>query len=160
LAGGAARSRRLQSARAEVARKGVERYLDGLASEDEDTALEEWIASLGQPQRWQGRQVRALRPFTDDRARQEGIRRGEFTRRGFRHRDLPKIFLLSTTNQKEARRRSAWISQKLRLLRAHGVIRKITATHRYQLTASGRKAVTAILTALRSTVRQLTPMAA
>jgi hypothetical protein len=32
--------------RAGVARNGVERYLDGLASEEEDTALEEWIASL------------------------------------------------------------------------------------------------------------------
>ena len=60
----------------------------------------------------------------------------------------------------EARRRSAWVTRKLRLLRAHGLITKITGTHRYQLTASGRKAITAILTALRSTVCQLTPLAA
>jgi hypothetical protein len=56
--------------------------------------------------------------------------------------------------------RSAWVSRKLGLLRAHGLITKITGTHRYQLTAAGRKAITTILTALRSTVRQLTPMAA
>jgi hypothetical protein len=60
----------------------------------------------------------------------------------------------------EPRRRSAWLTRKLRLLRAHGPNTKITGTHRYQLTASGRKAITAILTALRSTVRQLTPLAA
>jgi hypothetical protein len=51
-------------------------------------------------------------------------------------------------------------SRKLRLLRAHGLIRKIPGTHRYHVTPSGRKAITALLTALHSTVRQLTPIAA
>jgi hypothetical protein len=46
------------------------------------------------------------------------------------------------------------------MLRAHALIRTIAGTHRYQLTAAGRKAITAILTALRSTVPQLTPVAA
>jgi hypothetical protein len=45
-------------------------------------------------------------------------------------------------------------------LRAHGLISKITGTHRYQLTKAGRIATTAILTALRSSVRQLTTVAA
>jgi DNA-binding MarR family transcriptional regulator len=52
------------------------------------------------------------------------------------------------------------VSRQLRLLRAHGLIRKIPGTHRYHVTTSGRKAITALLTALRSTVRQLTPVAA
>ncbi|HLB78588.1 MAG TPA: hypothetical protein VJO72_16280, partial [Candidatus Dormibacteraeota bacterium] len=60
----------------------------------------------------------------------------------------------------EARRRSAWASRKLRLLRAHGLIYKVTGTHRYHLTKAGRIATTAILTALRSSVRQLTAAAA
>jgi len=58
-------------------------------------------------------------------------------------------------NQREARRRSAWVSRRLRLLRAHGLIHKLPGTHRYQLTVGGRKAITAILTALNSTVKQL-----
>jgi hypothetical protein len=56
--------------------------------------------------------------------------------------------------------RSAWISRKLRLLRAHAVITQITGTHRYQLTSTGRKMIVAILSALCSTVAQLTPVAA
>ena len=56
--------------------------------------------------------------------------------------------------------RSAWISRKLRLLRAHTLITKITGTHRYQLTSTGRKTIVAILSALRSTVAQLTPVTA
>jgi len=46
------------------------------------------------------------------------------------------------------------------LAAGHGLIRKISGTHRYQLTPGGRKAITALLTALHATVRQLTPIAA
>ena len=51
-------------------------------------------------------------------------------------------------------------SRKLRLLRAHRLIYKVTGTHRYHLTKAGRIATTAIPTALRSSVRQLTAAAA
>ncbi|MGQ9636096.1 MAG: hypothetical protein ACUVXB_17875 [Bryobacteraceae bacterium] len=147
--------------RAEVSRKAAERYLDAFASVDEDTTLEELIRRLGQPRQWRGRRVRALRPFADDSSLLEAVSRGEFALNGFRNRDLQAIFFSRAANSpEEPRRRSAWVSRKLRLLRAHGLITKITGTHRYQLTAAGRKATTAILTALRSTVRQLTPVAA
>jgi hypothetical protein len=52
------------------------------------------------------------------------------------------------------------VSRKLRLLRAHGLIRKIAGTYRYQLMETGQKAITAILAALRSTVQELMPKAA
>ncbi|HSB15624.1 MAG TPA: hypothetical protein VLE22_14290 [Bryobacteraceae bacterium] len=147
--------------RAEVSRKAAERYLDAFASVDEDTTLEELIRRLGQSRQWRGRRVRALRPFADDSALVAAVSRGEFAITGFRNRDLQAIFFPRAANSpEEARRRSAWVGRKLRLLRAHGLITKVTGTHRYQLTPTGRKAVTAILTALRSTVRQLTPMAA
>ena len=70
------------------------------------------------------------------------------------------FFLKPTDDTKEIRRRSAWISRKLRLLRAHALITKITGTHRYQLTSTGRKTIVAILSALRSTLAQLTPVTA
>ncbi len=147
--------------RAEVSRKAAERYLDAFASLDEETTLEELIRRLGQARQWRGRRVRALRPFGDDSTLLEAVSRGEFAFSGLRNRDLQLIFFPRAAKiPEEARRRSAWISRKLRLLRAHGLITKVTGTHRYQLTAAGRKAITAILTALRSTVRQLTPVAA
>jgi len=147
--------------RAEISRKSTERYLDAFASIEDDTTLEQLIRRLGQPRQWRGRRVRALRPFADDAVLLEAISRGEFAINGFRNRNLQAIFFPRAANSpKERRRRSGWVSRKLRLLRAHGLITKITGTHRYQLTVSGRKAITAILTALRSTVRQLTPVAA
>jgi len=148
--------------RAEVSRKATERYLDALASVDQDTTLEELLRRLGQPTYWHGRRVRALQPFApDDRQLLQAISRGEFTLNGVRNRDLQRLcFAQPPTTSAEARRRSAWASRKLRLLRAHGLIYKVTGTHRYHLTRAGRIATTAILTALRSSVRQLTQTAA
>jgi len=147
--------------RADLSKKAGERYLDGFASVDDDTTLEELITRLQTHTIWHGRRVRALRPFADDSALLAAVTRGEFAISGFRNRDLQAILFLSpTSSPQQARQRSAWVSRKLRLLRAHGLIHKVPGTHRYQLTSSGRKVTTAIATALRSTVRQLTPMAA
>ena len=106
--------------------------------------------------------MRALQPFApDDRQLIQAISRGEFTINGVRNRDLQRLcFAQPATTPAEARRRSAWVSRKLRLLRAHGLLSKVTGTHRYHLTKAGRIATTAILTALRSSVRQLTAAAA
>jgi hypothetical protein len=148
--------------RAEVGRRATERYLDALASVDKDTTLDEVLRRLGQPQYWHGRRVRALSPFApDDHQLLQAISRGEFTLNGLRNRDLQRLYFAQPpASSAEARRRSAWASRKLRLLRAHGLIYKIHGTHRYQLTTAGRSATTAILTALRSSIRQLTTAAA
>ena len=128
---------------------------------DEQTTLQEVLDRFGQPKQWKGRRVRALRPLGDDRPLLEVIRRGEFILNGFRNRDLQKFFFPEATQDlREARRRSAWVSRKLRLLRAHGIIRKVSSTYRYQLMETGRKAIAALLTASRSTIRELLPQAA
>ena len=41
------------------------------------------------------------------------------------------------------------------MLRAHGLIKKIPRTHRYLLTETGVKAITAILSARQASVSQL-----
>jgi hypothetical protein len=147
--------------RAEISERAAERYLEALAGVDEETTLQELLDRLGQPKQWKGRRVRALHPLGGDRALLETICRGEFMLNGFGNRDLQKFFFAEATQDlREALRRSAWVSRKLRLLRAHGIIRKVSGTYRYQLTETGRKAIAALLTALRSTVRQLLPEAA
>ncbi len=147
--------------RAEVSERAAERYLDALAGVDEQTTVQELLARLGQPRAWKGRRVRPLDPLGKDRALLEAVCRGEFTLNGFRNRDLQSVFFAAPAHEvREKRRRSAWVSRKLRLLRVHGVIRKITGTYRYQLTEIGRRAISAILAALRATVRDLLPKAA
>ena len=70
------------------------------------------------------------------------------------------FFPQSAPDVKQRRRRSARVSRRLRLLRAHGLIRKVAGTHRYHVTDYGRKAITAILAAQHATLNQLTPKAA
>lgn len=124
--------------------------------------MEELVQRLEQPVSWQGKRVRGLRLFqARDAALLDAISRGEFTLNGLRNRDLQRLlFAGPSACPQEARRRSAWVSRHLRLLRAHGLLRKVPHTHRYQVTTSGRKALTAISAARRATVAELTAKAA
>jgi len=80
---------------------------------------------------------------------------------GLRNRDLQRLlFETQPDSPQEVKRRSAQMSRKLRMLRAHGLLQKVPRTHRYQVTAAGRKAITAILTARQASVAQLTKVAA
>src|SRR5246500_4942438 len=60
----------------------------------------------------------------------------------------------------ELSRGSAAITRQFALLRAHGLIRKLPHTHRYQISAKGRRIITALLAACYADVEQLTKMAA
>ena len=100
--------------------------------------------------------MRALRPLGEDRALLAAVRHGDFLGNGFRKRDLQKLLYgQPAADLKERRRRSSAISRKLRMLRAHGLIRKVPKTHRYQVTESARPTLATILTAARSTINQL-----
>jgi hypothetical protein len=60
----------------------------------------------------------------------------------------------------EARRLSAKIGRQLRLLRAHGIIRKISKSHRYRLTAKGHLLTAALFAARDASIKQLLANAA
>ena len=53
-----------------------------------------------------------------------------------------------------------WVGRPLRLLRAHGLIAKVSGTHRYVVTDKGRTTITALLAARQADVNQLTKLAA
>jgi len=112
--------------------------------------------------RWKGQSVRAIHPFDpDDHALLQAVHRGEFNITGFRNRDLQSLlYSTSPRTATERRKRSAAISRKLRLLRAHGLIRKRSRSHRYDLTGNGRLILNAILLAHRVTVQQINALAA
>lgn len=148
--------------RAEVSQKGVERYMNAMATIDDSTTIEELSKHLEQPVVVNGRRVRGLRLFNpDDRKLLQAVNRGEFTINGLRNRDLQRLFYPQpSTSPQEARRRCAWVSRRLRLLRAHGLLKKVQHTHRYDVTKAGRLIITAILTTCRATLAQLTALAA
>jgi len=148
--------------RAEVSQKANERYLDALGCVDDSTSLQELLSPIERPVTWNGKRVRAVHPFEDqDRRLLEVISRGEFTINGLRNKDLqPLLYTTASQSAQEHRRRSSAISRKLRLLRAHHLIRKVPASHRYQVTLVGRQIATAVIAASNATVNTLIPKAA
>lgn len=142
--------------RAEVSQHANERLINSLASVDDSRTLEELTASIQQPTLWRQRRVRALRPWAEDRVLLEVVNHGDFMINGFRNRDLqPLLYPEPALTDAEKRKRSAAVSRKLRLLRAHGLIQKVSRTHRYQITGNGRTILIAILAAARTSLKQL-----
>ena len=147
-------------ARTQLSHKATSRYLDALASLDDSTRLYELTESLEQPTCWKRGRVRGMRVFGEDRVLLEAVSRGEFSLHGLRNRDLRlQLYGSSSDSPDQKRRCAAQISRKLRLLRAHKLIKKVPRTHRYVLTEFGRLAITAILAARQATVSQLTKAA-
>jgi hypothetical protein len=142
--------------RAEVSQKANERLLDALASVDDSRSVEELTAEIQTRTYWGGRSVRGLRPWAEDKALFTAINHGDFLINGFRNRDLQKLLYNGQAESTvERRRRSAAVSRKLRMLRGHGLIRKVPRTHRYHVTDSARAIVVAVLTTARTSVSQL-----
>lgn len=148
--------------RAQVSQAANTRYLQALAATAPGRPLGETTAPRTRPVRRQGHRYRALNPFgATDAAVLALINRGEFAVEGLRNGDVQRaLFSGDARTPKERRRRSAAAGRYLRLLRAHGLIRKIPGRHRYVATARGRAAVTALLTARQADVAQLTALAA
>lgn len=147
--------------RRDISSKANERYLTALASTQGSIPLIQAVQVCCRRKKHEGRAYRALNPLGPEDGRlMELINQGEFTISGFRNRDIRALYFTGRADERETRRRMGWIGRRLRLLRAHGLIRKVQGTHRYQITASGRTIVTALLTARKANVEQLTKIAA
>ena len=148
--------------RAEVSRAANRRYLQALASTQGNIALGQAAAGLTVAVRWQGRRYRGIHPLEpNDSALLEAIARAEWSLAGFRNRDIRShLFKATPKDPRRLRRQSAAIGRRLRLLRAHRIIRKIPRTHRYTLTPHGRNLVTALLAAQHADTQKLTALAA
>ena len=143
--------------RAQVSRAANQRYLDALASTQVGTPLGPAAAPLCRHVTRDGRRYRALYPLGADAALLRALSRGEWTIAGFRNRDLqPLLYVGEPRDKKTARRRCAAVGRKLRLLRAHGLIRKLPQTHRYLVTESGCAILTALVAAQQASTEKLT----
>jgi hypothetical protein len=77
-----------------------------------------------------------------------------------RNRDLQQLLYRGKASPRQKRQRAAAVTRKLRLLRAHGMLKKVSGTHRYVVTSEGRQILTALLAARQSDVDKLTQLAA
>jgi hypothetical protein len=150
--------------RAEVSQRSNDAYLEALAVVDDATPCAELFDTVSRPVKdANGRRVRALRLGDPaDIALLQAIARGEHATSGFRNRDIRDLLFPSAANADPAqlRRQSARISRLLRILREHGIIRKISKTHRYRLSSCGQLLVAALFATRSASIKQLIANAA
>jgi len=142
--------------RAVVSQQANDRLINALASVDDSRRLVELVADVQQPTKWKQRRVRALQPFGEDRTLLEAVNHGEFLINGLRNRDLQAIlYSQPAASRQEQRRRSAAVSRKIRMLRAHGILHKVSHTHRYNVAPEARTMIVAILTSAQTSLKQI-----
>ena len=152
--------------RAQLSDDSNQRYLEALAVVEQTPRLGELLEGVCKPTREtkdRPKAVRALRPFDPrDQRLLDSIGRGEFAINGFRNRDLRHQLFGDDkqTDVREQRRRSGVVTRQLRLLRGHGLIKKVSGTHRYLLTSRGRQIVTVLQTARHADTARLLAAAA
>jgi hypothetical protein len=149
--------------RAQVSQRSNESYLDALSAVTDDTPAADIFDIVSKPTTYRGRRGRALRlGDAADIALLQAICRGEFATAGFRNRDLRAILFpsKSSASKKEIRRLSSRVSRLLRILRAHGVIKKIPKSHRYRVTSAGTKLTAALFAARSASIKDLLEKAA
>lgn len=147
--------------RARVSAEANGRLLGNLASVADPAKLGDLLEPLGRPVVRDGRRrARALQPFAEgDGKLLRLVAQGDFLVRGFRNADLRDDFFgplpEGVDTLREHRRRSAAMTRRLALLKAHGLVAKIGRSHRYELTPQGHAAATAILAAKECSAERL-----
>jgi hypothetical protein len=147
--------------RAQVSQAANERYLEALATVAETKTVKDLaeplcrrVAAPGKA----GRQVRALNPLeASDAALLTALSDPKWMINGLRNRDLVAVlYPQATDDPTEKRRRSARVTRLLRLLRGHGLLHKVSKTHRYQVSAEARTIIVALLAARDADAEKLT----
>ena len=147
--------------RAEISRAANERYLTALAAASLTTPLAQEAAKVCQPVRRDQRRHRALNPFAaTDAHLLAAVNRGEWALKGFRNRQIRALLFGQPKDKKQQRSQAAKVSRRLALLHAHGLIAKVSKTHRWQVTQKGRRILTALLAARQADTDKLIALAA
>ena len=135
--------------------------MDQLCTFTDKTPLRELLGPFLSSRTKDGRRVRALDISGKDRELLQAISDSSFTVSGITNAALRKK--LSSTpwgSGRTNKQLSARITRHLRLLRDHGLIRKVPNRQRYHLTDKGRQLTTALHAMLSASTDQLMQMAA
>jgi hypothetical protein len=133
--------------RVDISRAANERYLEALAVVEEPAPARELLDAVSRPVTKEDRPYRALRPVSPAEAAVFAVvLQGQFLLKGFTNRDLrQRLGASQAAEAKDRRRESGRTTRLLRLLRAHGLIRKISGTRYYRVTPKGQRIMTAAL---------------
>jgi hypothetical protein len=142
--------------RAEASRAASGRHLEALAQGECAETLGEQLKPLCRRCKHQGKAVRGLRMFESvEMACLGALNKTEGCVQGIRHRDMREAMRGHMPGGMSARQLGARVGRMLRLYRAHGLLRKVSRTHRYQVTPKGRKIIAALLSAANASPQRL-----
>jgi len=133
--------------RAVLGRAAAARYLDALSVVGEPTPSHRLLDSVSHRVTRNGRPYRPLRPISPQEVPLfRTILHGEFALRGFQNLDLRRhLFPTSDTDLIARRQVAARVTRSLRLLRAHGLIKKVSRTRYYRITRKRHHVMTTAL---------------
>jgi hypothetical protein len=149
--------------RCEVSDKCNERYADSLASAQVEEKLKEVVAPACNRIKKNGKTYRGLNPWHEqDYKLLTFLACGENTIGGFRNKDLRKwLYSKSERLEKQEKKKySGRTTRLIKLLRVHGLIKKVAKENRYMLTAKGQKFAVALMAASVVDIKALTKIAA
>jgi len=133
--------------RVEISRAANARYLDALSVVGEITPSHHLLDSVSHRVLHDGRPYRPLHPVSPlDAPLFRVLLDGKFSVQGIRNRDLRlALYPDDATDPLRQRHSAARITRCLRLLRAHGLLRKVPTTRYYRLTFKGHAIMTTAL---------------
>lgn len=140
-----------------------QRYADAVSAVQVAETMKEVVADACEPVVRRGRRVRGLNPWReDDFQLLKFLAKGEWALNGFQNKDLcaylqPDLHKLKPPAR---RRLSGQATRKIRMLRSHGLIRKVPRSHRYVLSARGQKFSAALIVAQSIEIKKLMEVAA
>ena len=148
-------------ARAEVSKNIIDRFTEHMSAVEEKTRLGELLAPVSVPLKRKGKKIRALDVFGKDMDFLRVVSDPGFNISGITNKGL-QTMLAGTPWAKHmsGKQLSGRISRHLRLLRDHGLIRKLPNQWKYILTDKGRKITAAIDAARSASVNDLLKSAA
>jgi len=125
--------------RTDLSRAANHRYLEALAGVQLSAPVHRLLDPVSRSIVRAGRPYRGLRPVMPEEARlYAALLDGRFTLQGFRNQDIRQVLMpQGAADVKTRRRLSGQASRWLRLLRAHGLIRKVGSQRYYRLTPNG-----------------------
>ena len=147
--------------RAKVSQEVNDRFMNDLSTLKDQSPTKNFIDQITRHQIQKGRRFRALDPTGKDRELLQSISNPEFRISGLTNKMLRQsLSHAEFGNGITQKQLSAKISRHLRLLRVHGLIRKLPKQNRYQLTLKGVKLTNILNAFLAASTEQLIKMAA
>jgi hypothetical protein len=149
--------------RCELSNQCNERYAEALASAQVQEKLQEVVTPACNRIRKNGKSYRGFNPWQEqDYQVLRFLAQGQKALNGFRNKDLRRWLYPQSdeADQRERRRYAGRTSRWIKLLRVHGLVRKVAKENRYTLTAKGQKFACALLSASAVDIKGLTELAA